>query len=138
MPNAQQEQILNWVSRWKKRLLLNGWTVITNFESDPCENQPNLEYTLADMVVNQRYTEGKLTVYPAMFREHEAAQELCIAHELIHIQTEELRVVLEKAANKGIISQKKAADLSEGVTEYITKLLWKKYDRSKKAKQVQL
>lgn len=135
MPSPTKKQraaVCRIVDKWKPRLLLDGWAVILVFAEEQGDSSDIKTDTLATMVTNSRYTEGRLTIYPAFFRESSEAQQACIIHELIHIRTEPLRLVLEQAANKRLISKKRAIDISEDNTEYITKLQWKSYFRNKK------
>src|SRR5439155_15506682 len=73
-----------------------------DWSSDVCSS----DLTLAEMVVHKRYTEARLTIYPAYFKESRANQLCTIVHELAHIHTAPIEELMDQAIKKGSITEK--------------------------------
>lgn len=116
-----EDRIRAVVAKWKPKLLLGHWSVEIVF---PAADKPMPDglTRYAEALVNGRYNECLLNVYPALLAKPFKYQQATIVHELTHIVTDDIAMALTKAANKKILSQKQLDDLVEGITEYITKL----------------
>lgn len=122
----QQERIANWVSRWKARLLLNNWAVIIRYvpkDSEERRSDGRMCDQYAEIIVDPRYKEAVLKIYPATLDAPVGFQKATILHEVAHIVTWPVKCALEKAERKGAISAKERDDLFEGITEDIAKIV---------------
>lgn len=127
-----QDRVNKLVARWKPRLLFSDWGVIIDYADKDKETNVTdgtRRLTLADMTVNQAYTDIRLTIYPAFFKEPAGSQEATIVHELCHIVTQPVREALSMGVNKGAFSEKKAVGINENITEKISKMLLRAYKR---------
>lgn len=123
---AQQERIAKWVSRWKSRLLLDNWAIIIRYEEKDSEiNRTDgaLCDDFARIVIDRRYKEASLRIYPATLKAPLGFQKATILHEIIHIITWPLKEALERSCRKGAITVRERDDLFEGITEDITKIV---------------
>jgi hypothetical protein len=134
VPNKLEKRT-DWVRRevalWKERLLLNHWSIhVTMTDKDA----PNLgtNITQAEVTVNARYLEARLRVFPALFTLPLNYRRLTIIHELCHLPAEEMREVLYVAAERGLVTQKRADDVAERVVEHMAKAVYAAYCKSGK------
>jgi hypothetical protein len=131
---TQQLRINKWVAKWKSRLLLDSWSVTVEYKDDDwkdARSDGDVAVVSAEIVVDQRYHEARLLIYPVLFTRPLSYQQSTVAHELLHIATDEIRDVLISAARKNIISIKRRDDLAEGLTEYVTKIMFRAYKVAK-------
>jgi len=134
MPNKQQiAKIDNIIARWKPRLLLDSWSITVDLQEE--EKLTDKDRTLATMLVHKNYRNAWLRVFPALFREPAAAQEVTIVHELSHIITWEIREVL---LNQKPLSESKSNAIIENLTETYAKILYKAYKPNRKPKAYHL
>ena len=129
---TKEDRIRYLVSRWKPRLLLNHWSVDIEFaaEQKPAEKSGHVHY--AEVVLNDRYTECKLIVYPSLFNKPFHYQRATIVHELSHITTRPISKLLEKAASRGVFTQTALDDAVEGITEAVAKIVLSAHSTNKK------
>lgn len=133
-PKDKEAWVNKLVATWKPRLLLSGWAVIVELQP---KNKSNSTYDIhAEIIVNPRYTEGRLRVYPSLFTKPIGYQKSTIIHELAHLATEAIRETLELSVKKKVITAKVAEDLTEQITEYIAKVVFSAYSKSNKNYQL--
>lgn len=129
----QKERVNCWIAKWRIRLLLVHWSVTVSYsEEDKKGSGDNPLSLYAEIVVDSRYNEARMLLYPNLFKKPIAYQESTILHELLHINTNTLKEALEVMERKAAITARKREDILEGITEYVTKLLYKAYNRNKK------
>jgi hypothetical protein len=126
----ERDRINGWIAKWKPRLLLDNWGIQVEYkgeDSDGKRSDGEAVLTAAEIVVDHRYKEARILVYPMLFTRPVAYQHSTIVHEMLHIATDELRTALSAGVRKGAISAKSRDDLSEGITEYVTKVMFRAY-----------
>lgn len=132
MPRQVNKQavITKLVERWKPRLLLHNWAVITKLAAEDKSSDPEGLRVLAEIESRVPYKESTLTVFPTFWTEGAHTQEITILHELCHIVTEPMRTAIFTSK----LSGKRQGEISEEATEHIAKVVWRSYHRRKKAK----
>lgn len=120
---AQQIRVGKWVSHWKSKLLLDNWAILVDYRDKAAPSDTVAMETCANIVVNTRYREAQLRVYPGFFTKPTSYQRATILHEVSHIITDPVLRALTEACSRGAISAKRRDDVSEGVTEDITKIV---------------
>lgn len=133
MRTKREQVVINLLDKWKPRLLLDHWAIMTHFAEDDLDMESNYE-VLARVVVNSTYTEAKITVYPCFFKQPKGNQATTIIHELCHLHTERIRTALRTSK----ISEKQKVDLVESLTESIAKMFAKTYSRGRKSAKYHL
>jgi hypothetical protein len=129
---AQQERAIKWVVQWKDRLLLDSWAVTTFFADEDRAQATGSETKIAaEIIVDSRYNEARMTLYPNLFKRPAAYQESTIVHELLHIVTDASREAMGQAVRKGGLTERKKEDINEALTEHFTKIIFKSYKRNK-------
>lgn len=117
-------QIGRWISKWKRRMLLDNWGVSILLEP-AAKKESGDTHTVAAINIAPRYTDAKLHVYPPLWDECLEYQENTIVHELGHIITNKARLALFKYG----CPKAELDDIIEEMTEHFTKAITKAYKR---------
>lgn len=137
IPAKDKSRFLKYIEKWKKRLLLDSWSVITTFSNEDKVTQESV-YTHGTMNVNLKYKEGRMTIFPVILEDPLESQKATIIHELLHLHLEPLSVILWKAEKKGVLSEKRRWEIIEELTELMTKIIWKAYNKDRKPGEFQV
>jgi hypothetical protein len=129
----QEAKISRLLNRWKPRLMLDNWAILTEFADEDRKETAEGDHLLAQIVTNPVYTEARITIYPIFFKEPYGQQVSTLVHELCHIHTHNVRGSLDTLAKHKLMSQKHANEISEAVTEQMSKMLIRSYKRGKKS-----
>lgn len=135
---AQEARINKLLAKWKERLLLQHWAITVTYAEKDKHSERSETGPAAEIIVDSRYTEARMTLYPNLFKRPVAYQEVTIVHELIHIITDATRDVLLKAVNKKVLPYSKLEDLNENLTEHFAKIVYKSYKRNSKPNRYHL
>ena len=133
---VQQERVSKWVTKWKDRLLLDGWGITVQYKAEDQQGERSdteVTLTAAEVVVDHRYREARIIIYPVFFTRPIGYQRSTIVHEIMHIATDPVKMALDAANRRGVITDKRRDDVLEGVTEYFTKVLFRAYARTNKS-----
>ncbi len=133
MPKTRDKFVTDILNVWKPRLLLQGWAVSYEFKEKDHPTSKDMD-TFATISINSKYTEAKINIYPAFWKKPIAYRKSTLIHEMAHMATEAVRDALIKAMNKKVITTEMMETLSEGITEYIAKIMVVAYTRKRKAK----
>lgn len=139
MPSSKQklELVNRWLSRWKPRLLLDKWAVMSKLaEKDPPARGGLMD--MAYITVDTTNSEAWLEVCPRLWNESREYQEASTVHELAHIHTEPVRKLLDKAIRAGAIDKAEAKDQLEDLTNSIAKIVWAAHKRRPKKTEYHL
>jgi len=123
MPH-NKTRIIKWAKKWRKRLLLQHWTVHITFCNIQCEDAD----VRAEVDLNRTYLEICIKIFPEFWKDTLITQERTIIHELVHTIVQPLKL---KAHEKRKLSFKEIDNIQKEVeylTEYITNLLWDAYE----------
>lgn len=121
-PRSRERYTDKLIAWWKPRLLLDKWAIIPK-DSDEREKDRDGDPTVATNLIDPTNSESWLTTHPRFWEESEDYQDMTIGHELAHIHTLPVKIALDKAAAKRVISQKEAKDILEDLTNTIAKIV---------------
>ncbi len=132
--NKNLEKVSRWLSRWKPRLLLDKWAVMPSME----DKDPASKDGFVDMVVitvDTNNSEAWLRFYPRLWKESAEYQEMSTIHELAHIHTDHVRILLDKAVKAGVIDKQEVKEKIEDLTNTVAKIVYKVYQKKKSSSE---
>lgn len=125
---AQKERVSKWVTKWREKLRMDAWSIRVEYlpkDEDYQRTDKTVVSSIAEIVVDKRYHEAVIKLTPKFFTRPTLYQESTILHELVHIIVDPVQDVLNTAVDKKIITGRRCDDLTEGLTEHITKIVMK-------------
>lgn len=128
MPSKRQQNKVNrWVEKWRKRLLLDQWTIKIIFMEEPHETDTVDACTNASALPLHQYTHLEIAIYPNFWIESEEEQEHTLVHELVHAITWRTKALLLRRVMKRRVTEHEVEDANELLTTHIARILQEAY-----------
>lgn len=123
VPRMTHEHVIELIEKWRKLLLLSGHHIDVHFGTEVCSESK----CCAEMACNSPYMSGHyLTIHPRFFEVgDDAERERKIVHELCHIITGDVRLMLHQLlVEEKFVTYREAKDANERLTDFVANVAY--------------
>lgn len=118
-PSAQTVQrrkaeVRRHITKWRCELLLSEWAITS------MQMMENHEDAAATINVDLDYLRATIRIYPCFWEHKRKEREEMVVHELCHIVSEEMYVMVHDQANGRLVTPQHANSARERLTQRIT------------------
>lgn len=110
---SARNKIHKLADKWRAQLLLNEWYFNFEYLKEDSNN------TYAHIVVNEKYVEARIYMYPMFWRASPEKQEEILVHELCHCFTQRIYNLMIDQSNYKMVTQETATHEWELLTQRI-------------------
>jgi len=117
---AQRKFVEREVSKWKKKLLLDVWSIEVVLKQGVSQVNENF---CAEVNVDSVYKNAHMRVFPAFFAKTKAKQKEDILHEMVHIVLDEMGTQIWDLQQGKLITFDQRRDAIERTTQHLTRAI---------------
>lgn len=123
---TREQKVHRWIKQWKSRWLLDHWDINVVFEDG---KKPDNDGVWASCSAEVKYTDATIYIWQPFWVDANSDEQRSevICHELAHVHTWELALLVARAQNGLLVTQHELNMADEGLTERVAKALFRAY-----------